>query len=70
MCCQIDESCFLNLQVFFSICSAFLFWLCCEHLQRVCCKIEEVVFLICRCFFYLQCAELSRSPYCPFQCDY
>ncbi len=37
------------------ICSAFLFWLCCEHLQRVRCKIEEVVFLISRCFFYLQC---------------
>ncbi len=32
------------------ICSAFLFWLCCEHLQRVRCKIEEVVFLISRCF--------------------
>ncbi len=39
------------------------FWLCCEHLQRVCCKIEEVVSLICRCFFYLQGIELSRPPY-------
>ncbi len=29
---------------FFSICSTFLFWLCCEHLQRVCFQIEEVVF--------------------------
>ncbi len=44
------------------ICSAFLFWLCCEHLQRVRCKIEEVVFLICRCFFYLKRVELSRPP--------
>ncbi len=44
------------------ICSAFLFWLCCEHLQRVCCQIDESVFLICRCFFYLQCVELSRPP--------
>ncbi len=34
------------------ICSAFLFWLCCEHLQRVCCQINESFFLICRCFFY------------------
>ncbi len=41
----------------------FFVWLCCEHLQRVCCKIEEVVFLICRCFFYLQHVELSRPPY-------
>ncbi len=30
------------------ICSAFLFWLCCEHLR---CQIDESVFLICRCFF-------------------
>ncbi len=45
------------------ICSAFLFWLCCEHLQRVCCQFEEVLFLICRCFFYLQRVELSRPPY-------
>ncbi len=36
------------------ICSASLFLLCCEHLQRVCCQIGESVFLICRCFFYLQ----------------
>ncbi len=63
MCCQIEESCFLNLQVFFSICSSFLFWLCCEHLQRMLCQIEEVVFLICRCFFYLQRVELSWPPY-------
>ncbi len=45
------------------ICSVFLFWLCCEHLQRVRCKIEEVVSLICRCFLYLQRVELSRPPY-------
>ncbi len=45
------------------ICSTFVFWLCCEHLQRLRCKIEEVVFLICRRFFYLQCVELSRPPY-------
>ncbi len=45
------------------ICSAFLFWLCCEHLQRVRCQIDESVFLICRCFFYLQRVELSRPPY-------
>ncbi len=45
-----------------TIFSVFLFWLCCEHLQRVCYKIEEVVFLICRCFFYLQRVELSRPP--------
>ncbi len=36
------------------MCSAFLLWLCCEHLQHVRCKIEEVVFLISRCFLYLQ----------------
>ncbi len=36
------------------ICSAFLYWLCCEHLQHVRCQIDESVFLICRCFFYLQ----------------
>ncbi len=45
------------------ICSAFLFRLCCEHLQRVCCQIDESVFLICRCFFYLQRVELSWPPY-------
>ncbi len=45
------------------ICSAFLFWLCCEHLKHVHCKIEEVVSLICRCFVYLQHVELSRPPY-------
>ncbi len=41
----------------------FFFWLCCEHMQRVRCTIEEVVSLICRCFFYLQRVELSRPPY-------
>ncbi len=63
MCCQIEEVVFLIYRGFFSICSAFLFWLCCEHLQRVCCQIEEVVFLICRYFFDLQRVELSRPPY-------
>ncbi len=63
MFCQIDESCFINLQAFFSICSAFIFWLCCEHLQRVRCKIEEVVFLICRCFFSI-CRALSSLGHC------
>ncbi len=29
----------------------FFDWLCCDHLQRVCYQINEVVFLICRCFF-------------------
>ncbi len=33
------------------ICRAFLFWLCCENLQRVRCQIGESVFVICRCFF-------------------
>ncbi len=50
------------------ICSTFLYWLCCEHLQRVRCKIEEVVFLICRrfflfaarFFFWLCCEHLQR----------
>ncbi len=36
---------------FLVFCSPFLFWLCCEHLQRVRCQIDESVFLICRCFF-------------------
>ncbi len=52
------------------ICSAFLclvcvvfavhffICLCCEHFQRVCCKIDQVVFLICRCFFSI-CSVLS-----------
>ncbi len=31
----------------------FFICLCCEHLQRVCCQIDENVFLICWCFFYL-----------------
>ncbi len=45
-------------KVVFLICRSFFylqrisfFWLCCEHLQRVRCKIEEVVSLIWRCFF-------------------
>ncbi len=50
------------------ICSAFLFWWCCEHLQRVRCQIDESVFLICRCFFlfaahfffWLYCEHLQR----------
>ncbi len=50
---------FLNLQVFFLFAARFFIWLCCEHLQRVRCQIDEVVFLICRCFFYLQ--KLSPS---------
>ncbi len=38
-------------------------WLCCEHLQRVCCQIDEVVFSICMCFFFnLQRIELSQQP--------
>ncbi len=47
---------FLICRRVFSICSVFRFWLCCEHLKRVCCKIEEVV------FFYLQRVELSWPP--------
>ncbi len=35
----------------------FFVWLCCEHLQRVHCQIEEVVFLICRRFSI--CSALS-----------
>ncbi len=50
------------------ICSAFLFWLCCEHLQHMHCQIDESVFLICRCsflfvasyFFWLCCEYLQR----------
>ncbi len=46
------QSCFLKLQVFCSQFAVHLFiWLCCEHLQRVCCQIDKVVFLIYRCFF-------------------
>ncbi len=42
--CKIDESCFLNLQVFFFYLQRVsFFWLCCEHLKHVHCKIEEVV---------------------------
>ncbi len=44
------------------------FWLCCEHLQRVCCQIDESVLLICKCFFlfaarfffWLCCEHLQR----------
>ncbi len=36
---------------FFLFVARFFFWLCCEHLKHVRCKIEEVVSLICRCFF-------------------
>ncbi len=48
------------------ICSTFLFWLCCEHLQCVRCQIDKSVFFICRCFFSVCSAnlvELSRPPY-------
>ncbi len=41
----------------------FFFWLCCEHLQLVCCQIDKSVFLICMCFLKLQRVELSRPPY-------
>ncbi len=54
---------FLICWCFFLFVVHFFIWLCCEHLQRVCCQIDEVVFLICRCFFYLQRVELSRTPY-------
>ncbi len=49
----------------------FFFWLCCEHVQRVCCQIEvwfdlrsncQVVSLIYMCFLKLQRVELSRPP--------
>ncbi len=48
---------------FFLFAARFFFGLCCEHLQRVCCQIEEVVSLICMCFLKLQGVELSRPPY-------
>ncbi len=50
------------------ISTAFLFWLCCEHLQHVCCQIEEVVFLICRCSFSIWSAlsSLGHRKYVPF----
>ncbi len=38
----------------FSICNAFLFWLCCEHLQHVRCQNDESCFLNLQGFFYLQ----------------
>ncbi len=50
---QINFICstFLFLVVLWAFAVCFFFWLCCEHLQHVCCQIEEVVFLICRVFF-------------------
>ncbi len=62
------RKCFLNLQVFFLFAACFFFWLCCEHLQRVRCQIDESVFLICRGFFsicspflfWLCCEHLQR----------
>ncbi len=45
--------CFLDLQVFFLFAACFFFRLCCEHLQRVCCQIDESVFLICRWVFFI-----------------
>ncbi len=50
-----------NINKYILFAARFFFWLCCEHLQHVRCKIEEVVSLICRCFFYLQCVELSAT---------
>ncbi len=35
----------------FSICNAFLFWLCCEHLQHVRCQFDESCFLNLQVFF-------------------
>ncbi len=55
-CCKCSQ----HNQIHF-ICSAFLFWLCCEHLQRVRCQIDESVFLICRCL------KLQRVELLPFQ---
>ncbi len=40
-----------NINKYILFAARFFFWLCCEHLQRVCCKIEKVVFLICRCYY-------------------
>ncbi len=58
VCCQIEEAVSLICKCFFFFfCSAFRFWLWCEHLKRVRCAIDEVVSLICRCFFYLQCVS-------------
>ncbi len=39
----------------------FFICLCCEHLQRMFCKIDEVVFLMCRCFFSICSVEISRQ---------
>ncbi len=36
--------------------------LCCEHLQRMCCQIDEDVFLL-RVFLNLQCFERKWPPY-------
>ncbi len=43
----------------FLICSAFLFWLCCEHLQCVCCQNDENCFLNLQVFFFFICSTLS-----------
>ncbi len=53
------------------ICSAFLFWLCCEHLQLVCCQIEESVFLIFRVFFLFAARwAFSATVYGPINLTY
>uniref|UniRef100_A0A673IV24 Adenosine 3'-phospho 5'-phosphosulfate transporter 1 n=1 Tax=Sinocyclocheilus rhinocerous TaxID=307959 RepID=A0A673IV24_9TELE len=41
----------------------FCIWLYCEHLQCVCCQIDDV-FVICRCFF--MCSTLSSPGHCTF----
>ncbi len=48
---------------FFIFAARFFFGLCFEHLQHVCCQIEEVVSLTWMCFLKLQRVELSRPPY-------
>ncbi len=58
------------------ICSAFFVWyvlwvfavhfficLCCEHFQRVCCKLTSCFLNLQVFFFYLQRVELSRPQY-------
>ncbi len=44
----------------------FFIWLCCVHLQCLCCQ-DEVVFLICWCFLYLQYCALSATVFKYFQ---
>ncbi len=44
-----------------SIFGAFLYLLCCEHLQGVCCQIDEVVFLICNIFLFAARWALSAT---------